>query len=111
VIFLSSVVGEMGNVGQTGYAATKAALIGAAKSIAREFASRSITVNVIAPGFIETDMTAGMTEEMKKQLTGMIPLGRIGATREIAAACVYLASDEAAYVTGQVLRVNGGMYV
>ncbi len=111
VIFLSSVVGEMGNVGQTGYAATKAALIGAAKSIAREFASRSITVNVIAPGFIETDMTAGMTEEMKKQLTGIIPLGRIGAAREIAAACVYLASDEAAYVTGQVLRVNGGMYV
>jgi 3-oxoacyl-[acyl-carrier protein] reductase len=111
VIFLSSVVGEMGNVGQTGYAATKAALIGAAKSIAREFASRSITVNVIAPGFIETDMTAGMTEEMKKQLTGIIPLGRIGSAREIAAACVYLSSDEAAYVTGQVLRVNGGMYV
>ncbi len=111
VIFLSSVVGEMGNVGQTAYAATKAAIIGAAKSIAREFASRSITVNVIAPGFIETDMTAGMTEDMKKQLTGIIPLGRIGAAREIAAACVYLASDEAAYVTGQVLRVNGGMYV
>jgi 3-oxoacyl-[acyl-carrier protein] reductase len=111
VIFLSSVVGEMGNVGQTGYAATKAALIGAAKSIAREFASRNLTVNVVAPGFVETDMTAGMTEDMKKQLTGIIPLARIGSAREIAAACVYLASDEAAYVTGQVLRVNGGMYV
>jgi 3-oxoacyl-[acyl-carrier protein] reductase len=111
VIFLSSVVGEMGNVGQTGYAATKAALIGAAKSIAREFASRAITVNVIAPGFVETDMTSGMTPAMKEQLLGVIPLARIGSAREIAAAAVYLASDEAAYVTGQVLRVNGGMYV
>jgi 3-oxoacyl-[acyl-carrier protein] reductase len=111
VIFLSSVVGEMGNVGQTGYAATKAAVIGAAKSIAREFASRNITVNVIAPGFIDTDMTSTMSAEMKDHLVKIVPLGRTGTAREIAAAAVYLASDEAAYVTGQVLRVNGGMYV
>lgn len=111
VIFLSSVVGEMGNVGQTAYAATKAAVIGAAKSIAREFASRNITANVIAPGFIDTDMTSHMNDQMKEQLVKIVPLGRTGTAREVAAACVYLASDEAAYVTGQVLRVNGGMYV
>lgn len=111
LIFMSSIVGEMGNVGQTAYAATKAALIGASKSIAREFASRNITANVIAPGFIETDMTDAMTDQMKEQLNKMIPLGRKGTAREIAAACLYLASDEAAYVTGQVLRVNGGMHI
>lgn len=111
IIFMSSVVGEMGNVGQTAYAASKAALIGAAKSIAREFASRNITVNAITPGFIDTDMTSTMTDQMKTKLNEIIPLGRTGTAREIAAACVYLASDEAAYVTGQVLRVNGGMYV
>ena len=111
VIFLSSVVGEMGNVGQTAYAATKAALIGAAKSIAREFASRNITVNVVAPGFVDTEMTQSMTEPMKEQMLKVIPLGRTGQAREIAAACAYLSSDEAAYVTGHVLRVNGGMYV
>ena len=111
IIFMSSVVGEMGNVGQTAYAATKAAVIGAAKSIAREFASRNITVNVIAPGFIETDMTGSLNEQMKEGLMKVIPLARIGTGREIAAACVYLASDEAAYVTGQVLRVNGGMHM
>jgi 3-oxoacyl-[acyl-carrier protein] reductase len=110
VIFLSSIVGEMGNVGQTAYAATKAALIGAAKSIARELASRNITVNVVAPGFIDTDMTTTMTDAMKEQLLKAIPLGRTGSPRDIAAACTYLASDEAAYVTGQVLRVNGGMH-
>jgi 3-oxoacyl-[acyl-carrier protein] reductase len=111
VIFLSSVVGEMGNVGQTAYAATKAALIGAAKSIAREFASRNVTVNVVAPGFVDTEMTQGMNDQMKEQMLKAIPLGRTGRAPEIAAACAYLASDEAAYVTGQVLRVNGGMYV
>jgi len=111
IIFMSSVVGEMGNVGQTAYAASKAALIGAAKSIAREYASRNLTVNIVAPGFIDTDMTATMTAEMKEQLSKIIPLGRTGAARDIAAGCVYLASDEAGYVTGQVLRVNGGMYV
>lgn len=111
IIFMSSVVGEMGNVGQTAYAASKAAIIGAAKSIAREFASRNITVNVIAPGFIDTDMTSGMTDAMKEQLVKIVPLARTGTAREVAAACTFLASDEAAYVTGQVLRVNGGMYV
>ncbi len=111
IVFMSSVVGEMGNVGQTAYAASKAALIGAAKSIGREYATRNITVNVIAPGFIDTDMTSTMSDQMKEQLTKVVPLGRTGTAREIAAACVFLASDEAAYVTGQVLRVNGGMYV
>jgi 3-oxoacyl-[acyl-carrier protein] reductase len=111
IVFLSSVVGEMGNVGQTAYAATKAALLGAAKSIAREYASRNITVNAVAPGFIDTDMTSTMTPEMKEHILRAIPLGRTGTAQEVAAAVVYLASDEAAYVTGQVLRVNGGMYV
>jgi 3-oxoacyl-[acyl-carrier protein] reductase len=111
IIFVSSVVGEMGNVGQTAYSATKAAIIGAGKSIAREFASRSITVNTITPGYIETDMTNEMAPAMKEQLVKLVPLGRIGAAREVAAACLFLASDEAAYVTGQVLRVNGGLYV
>lgn len=111
IVFLSSVVGEMGNVGQTAYAATKAAVIGAAKSIAREYASRNITVNAIAPGFIDTDMTSGMNDQVKEQLVKLVPLARTGTAKEVAAACVYLASDEAAYVTGQVLRVNGGMYV
>jgi 3-oxoacyl-[acyl-carrier protein] reductase len=111
IIFMSSVVGEMGNVGQTAYAASKAALIGAAKSIAREYASRNITVNAITPGFIDTDMTSSMDDKMKEHLNKIIPLARTGTAREVAAACVFLASDEAAYVTGQVLRVNGGMYV
>ena len=111
VIFMSSVIAEMGNAGQTAYAASKAALIGAAKSIAREFATRNITINVVAPGFVDTDMTSGMTDAMKEQIVKMVPLSRTGTAREIAAACVYLASDEAAYVTGQALRVNGGMYV
>lgn len=111
VIFLSSVVGEMGNVGQTAYAATKAAVLGAAKSIAREYASRNITVNAIAPGFIDTDMTHGMTDQMKEHINKAIPLARTGTAREVAAGVVFLASDEAAYVTGQVLRINGGMYV
>jgi len=111
IIFLSSVVGEMGNVGQTGYAASKAALIGAAKSIAREYASRNVTVNVISPGFIDTDMTSGMTDAQREQLTKLVPLGRTGKAEEVAAAAVYLASEEAGYITGQVLRVNGGMYV
>jgi 3-oxoacyl-[acyl-carrier protein] reductase len=111
IIFMSSVVAETGNVGQTGYAATKAALIGAAKSIAREFASRKVTVNVVAPGYVDTDMTATLSQEIKDQIAKSVPLGRTATAREIAAACVYLGSDEAAYVTGQVLRVNGGMYV
>ncbi len=111
VIFVSSVVGETGNGGQTAYAATKAALLGAAKSIAREYASRQITVNVLSPGFIDTDMTSSMTDAQREALVKAVPLGRTGSTADVAAACVYLASDEASYVTGQVLRVNGGMYV
>jgi 3-oxoacyl-[acyl-carrier protein] reductase len=111
VIFMSSVVGEMGNVGQTAYAATKAAVIGAARSIAREYASRNVTANVVAPGYIDTDMTVGMTPQQKEQLVKIVPLGRTGAAGDVAAACVYLASEEAGYVTGQVLRVNGGMHV
>jgi 3-oxoacyl-[acyl-carrier protein] reductase len=111
IVFVSSVVGEMGNAGQTAYAATKAALLGAAKSIARELASRNVTANVVAPGFIDTDMTVVFTGEQREEMLQAVPLGRTGTGAEVAAACVYLASDEAAYVTGQVLRVNGGMYV
>lgn len=111
VIFLSSVVGEMGNAGQTAYSASKAALLGVAKSMARELASRSITVNAITPGFIDTDMTGALTDEQKASINSAIPLGRTGKPEEVAAAVVYLASDEAAYITGQALRVNGGMYM
>ncbi|MSP24634.1 MAG: glucose 1-dehydrogenase [Myxococcales bacterium] len=111
VIFLSSVVAEMGNAGQVGYAASKAALLGVTKTLAREYASRGITVNAVAPGFIETDMTAAIAEPARVELQKAIPLGRIGTTAEVAAAVAFLASDEAAYITGQTLRVNGGMYV
>jgi 3-oxoacyl-[acyl-carrier protein] reductase len=111
VIFISSIVGEMGNAGQTAYAASKAALIGVAKSIAREYASRNITVNAITPGFIDTDMTANLTEQQRAQISASIPLGRTGTAAEVAAAAVFLASDEAGYITGQTLRVNGGMYM
>ena len=111
VIFVSSVVGEMGNVGQTAYAASKAALLGVAKSLAREYASRGITVNAVAPGYVDTDMTTAMTGEAREKTIAGIPLGRTGSAREIATAIAYLASDEAAYVTGQTLRVNGGMYM
>jgi 3-oxoacyl-[acyl-carrier protein] reductase len=111
IIFLSSVVGEMGNAGQTAYAMTKAALLGAARSIAREYASRNITVNAIAPGFVDTDMTHGLSDANKDAMLKAVPLGRTATAHEIAAACVYLASDEAGYVTGQVLRVNGGMHI
>ncbi len=111
IVFMSSVVGEMGNVGQTGYAATKAAVIGAARSIAREYASRNVTANVVSPGYIDTDMTGTMSLEHKEQLVKVVPLGRVGAAADVAAACIYLASEEAGYVTGQVLRVNGGMYI
>ncbi len=111
VIFLSSVVGEMGSAGHTAYAASKSALPGVTKSLARELASRSITVNAITPGFIDTDMTQVLTDEQKANINQAIPLGRIGKPDKIAAAVVYLASDEAGYVTGQALRVNGGMYM
>jgi 3-oxoacyl-[acyl-carrier protein] reductase len=111
VVFLSSVVGEMGNAGQAGYAATKAALLGVTKTLAREYASRNVTVNAVTPGFIETDMTAEISAEMREQLVKAVPLGRIGTPSEVAAAVTFLCSDEAAYITGHALRVNGGMYV
>ena len=110
VVFISSVIGEMGNAGQTGYAATKAAMLGAARSLAREVGSRGITINAVAPGFIETDMTASIQGEARTAVQKQVPLGRIGLPSDVAAAVAYLCSDEAAYVTGQVLRVNGGMY-
>ena len=111
LIFVSSVVGEMGNPGQTAYSATKAALLGITKTIAKEYASRNVTVNAITPGFIETDMTAKLPDAAKEQMIKATPLGRIGKPEDIAAAALYLASEEAGYVTGQVLRVNGGLYV
>jgi 3-oxoacyl-[acyl-carrier protein] reductase len=111
IVFLSSVVGEMGNAGQAAYAASKAALLGLAKTLAREYASRGITVNAVAPGFIDTDMTTQITAEMKEGMLKSIPLARTGTAAEVAAAIAFLCSDEAGYVTGQTLRVNGGMYV
>jgi 3-oxoacyl-[acyl-carrier protein] reductase len=111
VICISSVVGQSGNPGQANYAASKAGLIGFAKAVALEVASRNITVNVVAPGMIETDMTHAIAEKARETLVTRIPLGRLGAPDEVAAAVAFLASDEAAYITGQVLAVNGGMYL
>ena len=111
VISVSSVVALMGNAGQANYAAAKAGLIGFSKSLARELASRAITVNVIAPGYVVTAMTEALPQATRDQLEGAIPLGRLGTVEDIAAAAVYLASDEAGYVTGQVLNVSGGMYI
>jgi len=109
IVLLSSVVGEMGNAGQTGYAASKAALLGIARSLAREYASRNITVNAVAPGFIETEMTTVINAEMKTELLKSIPLGRTGNAGEVASAIAFLCSNEASYITGETLRVNGGM--
>lgn len=109
IIGITSVVGATGNAGQTNYAASKAGMIGMSKSLAQEVASRGITVNCVAPGFIETAMTDVLSDEIKTKLLTGIPVGRLGNVDDIAAACVYLASDEAAYVTGQTLHVNGGM--
>jgi 3-oxoacyl-[acyl-carrier protein] reductase len=111
IINISSVVGECGNRGQANYVASKAGLIGLTKSIAQEMGSRHITVNAIAPGFIETDMTAVLKQELKDALLARVPLRRLGKPEEIAAAVRFLASDEAAYITGAVLDVNGGMYM
>lgn len=109
IIGITSVVGVMGNPGQTNYAASKAGMIGFSKSLAQEVATRGITVNCVAPGFIESPMTDALTEAQKTQIMTTIPTGRLGQGGEVAAACVYLASGEAAYVTGQTLHVNGGM--
>lgn len=111
IIFMSSVVGQMGNAGQVAYSASKAALIGVAKSLAREYASRGITVNALAPGYVETDMTAALEPAQREAMLSAVPLGRAASADEIGAAVAFLASDEAAYITGQVLAVNGGMYM
>jgi len=111
IVAISSVVGQTGNAGQTNYAASKAGLIGFVKSLAREVASRSITVNVVAPGLIDTDMTRALSETTQTDWASQIPLGRLGSADDVAAAACFLASDEAAYITGHVLAVNGGMYM
>jgi len=111
IVNLTSVVGETGNAGQVAYSASKAGLIGLTKSVARELASRNIRVNAVSPGLIETDMTARISGETRAQMLEEIPLSRLGAASEIAHAVVFLASDEASYITGEVLRVNGGMYM
>ena len=110
IVCISSVVGQSGNPGQANYAASKAGLIGFAKSVALEVASRNITVNVVAPGMIATDMTGVLPEKTREALITRIPLGRLGAPEDVASAVCFLVSDEAAYITGQVLAVNGGMY-
>jgi 3-oxoacyl-[acyl-carrier protein] reductase len=111
IVNLASVVGEMGNAGQAAYAATKAGLVGLTKSVARELASRNIRVNAVSPGFIDTDMTAALPEAAKRKMAEMIPLGRLGSADDVAHAVAWLCSDQASYVTGEVLRVNGGMYM
>jgi 3-oxoacyl-[acyl-carrier protein] reductase len=111
IIAVGSVVGQTGNAGQTSYAASKAGLVGFAKALAREVASRGITVNVVAPGLIETDMTKAMAEKAQASWADQIPLARLGTVDDVAAAVCFLASDEASYITGHVLAVNGGMYM
>jgi len=111
IISISSVVAQMGNAGQANYAASKAGLIGFSKALAREVASRNITVNVVTPGLVATDMTKAITDKAQADWASAIPLGRLGTVEEVAAAVCFLASDEAAYITGQVLAVNGGMYM
>lgn len=111
IISIGSVVGATGNAGQTNYAAAKAGMLGFTKSLAREVGSRGITVNAVAPGFIETDMTAALPAEQRKKLLTEVPLGRLGTPGEIANAVLFLASDQAEYITGETLHVNGGMYM
>jgi 3-oxoacyl-[acyl-carrier protein] reductase len=111
IINLSSVVAESGNAGQVVYSSSKAALLGMTRSLAREYASRGITVNAVAPGFIETDMTADLPVAARQSIIDQTPIGRIGRPEEVAAVVVFLASEEASYITGQVVRVNGGMHV
>jgi 3-oxoacyl-[acyl-carrier protein] reductase len=111
IINIASVVGEMGNAGQANYVASKAGLIGLTKSLAQELASRGITVNAVTPGFIETDMTAVLSDEVKEKMLNVIPLKRFGKAEDIAASVAFLASESAGYITGHVLKVNGGMYM
>lgn len=111
IINISSVVGEMGNPGQANYVASKAGLIGLTKSIAQEMGSRNITVNAVAPGFVETDMTQGLSKELKDKMLANIPLKRMGRPEDVAAAVRFLASEQASYITGHVLDVNGGIYM
>ena len=111
IVNISSVVGQMGNAGQTNYAATKAGVSGFARSLAKEVGSRNITVNAVAPGFIDTDMTEVLTEEQKNTMLGAIPLGRLGLPEEIANVVKFLASEDSSYITGETLHVNGGMYM
>jgi 3-oxoacyl-[acyl-carrier protein] reductase len=111
IINLTSIVGVTGNPGQTNYAAAKAGILGFTKSLAREVASRGITVNAVAPGFIDTDMTRSLTEEQRNGLLTQIPAGRLGAAEDVAAAVLFLASPQASYITGETLHVNGGMYM
>jgi 3-oxoacyl-[acyl-carrier protein] reductase len=111
IINISSIVGVTGNVGQANYAASKAGIIGLTKTAAKELASRNITVNAVAPGYIETDMTSAMPVKARKALLAGIPMGRAGKPEDVAAVVTFLASEKAAYVTGQVLHVSGGMYI
>ncbi len=111
IISIASIVGLMGNIGQANYAASKAGILGFTKSIAREYANRGVTANAIAPGFIETDMTKKLPEEVTKALLSQIPMGKLGLPEDIADAVRFLASDQARYITGQVIHVNGGMYM
>ena len=111
IISISSVIGLMGNVGQANYAASKAGIIGFSKTAAKEVAARGVTVNVVAPEYIDTPMTRGLPEKAKQQLFDMIPMKRLGTPEDVANVVAYLASDNAGYITGQVINVNGGLYV
>jgi 3-oxoacyl-[acyl-carrier protein] reductase len=111
IINISSVSGVIGNAGQANYSASKAGIIGLTKSVAREFASRGINVNAVAPGFIDTDMTKNMTDEAKKQMNGIIPMGKMGTTGDIANLVLFLAGENSNYITGQVICVDGGMAI